>query len=354
MEDLLNKYWQGTATKEELTALYKLISDSDQSLKLQLEQEFHDEIEAGGQRVQHVDFDMLRKQIRKKIGLEQPAEIIQIASGKRRLIARISVAASLLIIVFSAYYYFTASPKNVLLADKTADQLPGPLWVSISSKDDDSTFILPDSSRLTLLANSTIQYDTAFNLTNRVVYLESGSLSVAVKKNKALPFSVIADYTKTTALGTVFKVSKNKDRSVLVHLLEGVVDVKQRLSGNRVVTHLLRPGEQLWMNEQDNRLTKAPAKSRTSGFVNPLGKKKPAERVIRSEQENLGTIIKVLEDRFNISIHAAESVRKNTWFSGEFRETDSVATILEMICLINQLQLITINEKEFEIKIIKP
>ena len=102
--------------------------------------------------------------------------------------------------------------------------------------------ILPDGSLVILNSNSNLQVSTSFNSTDRIVQL-AGEAFFKVRKNPAIPFTVITKTFSTTALGTSFYVhAQNENPVYSVDLLEG--KVKLTSTGASETTMYLEAGEQ--------------------------------------------------------------------------------------------------------------
>lgn len=99
--------------------------------------------------------------------------------------------------------------------------------------------VLPDSSRVWLNAESSLQYPESFEgVKRREVYLK-GEGYFEVTKDAAHPFMVKTDALETQVLGTSFNVKAYSGNDTQVTLLEGSVKVSDRHHKEL----LLRPGE---------------------------------------------------------------------------------------------------------------
>ena len=99
--------------------------------------------------------------------------------------------------------------------------------------------VLPDSSRVWLNAESSLQYPESFEgMKRREVYLK-GEGYFEVTKDAAHPFMVKTDAQETQVLGTSFNVKAYSGNDTQVPLLEGSVKVSDRHHKELLV----RPGE---------------------------------------------------------------------------------------------------------------
>lgn len=103
--------------------------------------------------------------------------------------------------------------------------------------------VLPDGTKATLNAATSLTYPTEFHGSERVVQL-NGEAYFEVAKNKKMPFRVMAGNQIVEVLGTHFNINAYQDEaSVKTTLLEGSVKVS---SGEN--TMLIVPGEQAITN----------------------------------------------------------------------------------------------------------
>lgn len=82
---------------------------------------------------------------------------------------------------------------------------------------------LPDGSSLVLNSNSEVSVD--FSDRRREVRLVKGEALFEVASDPLRPFSVVADETRVTAVGTAFSVARGRDGGLEVIVREGIVDV---------------------------------------------------------------------------------------------------------------------------------
>lgn len=117
---------------------------------------------------------------------------------ERRWLRYVSgIAASVVICLFTAY---------CLMWKKES-------LVGLYSYADTTTFILPDSSVVTLFPNSTLSYlPEKFNENKREVDM-TGRICFDVRRNLHAPFIVSGKYAKIEVLGTQFEVNENNDDS---------------------------------------------------------------------------------------------------------------------------------------------
>lgn len=159
-----------------------------------------------------------------------------IRTGKRAKIMGVSLAS---LVAAAAILFFIFRPaKDVGVVDNPMElysELQSPAQVEQTMEDDicrvstpaaaTTLVTLPDGTRVTLNANSSIEYPSTFtDVRTREVKLR-GEAHFEVTKNLHQPFVVIAGKIKTQVLGTVFDVKAYRASSPKVVLMEGHVKV---------------------------------------------------------------------------------------------------------------------------------
>lgn len=130
------------------------------------------------------------------------------------------IAASIVICLFAAYY---------LMWEKASP-------ICLYSYADTTTFILPDSSVVTLFPNSMLSYlPDRFNENKREVDM-TGRICFDVRHNRHVPFIVLGRYARIEVLGTQFEVYENNDDSATeVHVSSGKVLFSAKNNNNSIV-----------------------------------------------------------------------------------------------------------------------
>lgn len=117
------------------------------------------------------------------------------------------VAATILLCVaFSFYFYNTGSKDD---------------WTRLASGDSIETFLLPDSTAVTLSPQSTITYQSSDFRNKRHINM-TGKAFFAVTKDAKHPFEVYGQLSRVRVLGTRFQVSESSQESN-VYVVSGKV-----------------------------------------------------------------------------------------------------------------------------------
>lgn len=186
-EELLNKYFNDQCTPEEEKKVWEWFQtpEGEAYLKqeidrdIRVEAEFEDFIE-----YPDVNSDHLFNQIADS----KSTSWMQNIGGWKKAAAAILIIG-LLSLVASIYIQFNETETKIVKAEAGEKK----------------TLIMPDSSRIVLYSNSSLEYDSGFE--DREVFLD-GEAYFEVEHNGAHPFMVFVDNSYIKVLGTEFVVSE--------------------------------------------------------------------------------------------------------------------------------------------------
>lgn len=205
LKDLLRKYLDGTATRDEERVVNDWYNSLSEKKDARLEEPLRSHLRASY-------WNAIKAAIRVKRS-ERPMW--------PRLVA-VAASVSLLAVVF-----FYALPGA---HDNHVAQTVRPLPVKVVDNPSSEIMMiqLPDSSTVTLFPNSTLRYDEDFNVAQRKVDL-TGQAFFEIFHDAEKPFSVFANEVVATVLGTSFSVTAYPaDDSVTVMVKTGRVSVLAR------------------------------------------------------------------------------------------------------------------------------
>lgn len=190
-----------------------------------------------------------------------------------------------------------------------------------------STVTLPDGSKVTLNAGTTLSYPQAFVAKNREVSMKGEAFFEVVHDAKH-PFIVKADEISVKVLGTQFNVKAyEKDDRIEVSLEEGKVEVQSEQAKSSV---FLVPSEQACYHKHRHSLT-----MRKVNLTYYTSWKKGAYYF---RALPLKEITKQLERIFNVRILITSADIENIIFTGEFLRGENVEQILRIITADNRLK----------------
>jgi ferric-dicitrate binding protein FerR (iron transport regulator) len=184
--------------------------------------------------------------------------------------------------------------------------------------------VLPDSSVITLNANSTLTYASQWNSHKaREVWLEGEAFLHVVKKPGAgnAIFKVHTDKLNVEVLGTAFNVNSRRGITRVV-LNSGKVQLHTQDATNKG-SLVMKPGELVEFSEEANAFTKK--------IVDPEVYTSWRNHKLLFSDNTLQEIAQVLEDNYGLEILIQDPLLKERKLTGEIPSTDE-QTVLEVLC----------------------
>lgn len=261
LQQLLEKYHEGTLTPEQLRQLHLWyeqldVADGEQLQSAEYEQHTRDEIYAG---IVNKMAGALPVPDQQK---KAPIQRLFIDTGWKK-ISRI--AAVLLVssgVIWLAQTTWRKQPVTVqsepaknnspLLKEETAQKKE---LIVRSGRTERKKITLPDGSVAWLNARSVLKYPDHFTGSNRVVRVERGEVFFNIERDTSHPFTVYTGSVATTVLGTSFVVKQTfENNAIEVSVRTGKVKVEKFSSSGASlqVGRLLLPGDQLTFDTSAN------------------------------------------------------------------------------------------------------
>lgn len=304
-KDLLKRYLEGSCSEEEQKEALKLLTGGDTDLWLD---ELADEAwaEASAENIApDINPGQLYESIRK--------EVLPYTSSSRSY-ARPWLYAACISLILLATFYFIQRESN----DITDRSIPE-MVVKSTPAGMKSTIQLSDGSKVILNSGSKISYFKTFTDSSRVITLE-GEAFFEVAKDKTRPFSVVANGTTTTALGTSFNINA-RDQGCKVSLATGkVIVIPQKDKDHVEKTFVLNPGEALEVNNA----TGMAYKTVFDQNKDLLWK----EGVLYFKQTPIKQIIETLELWYDVEFEVTGKLDLDKKYTGRF-ENASLAHVLD-------------------------
>lgn len=317
IKDLLNKYLSGRINKDELEHIRCSVSRMpDQELDKVL-YEVWNEYE-GTKQIN--DFDLILNKI-------QPEKKV----FRFRFVA--SVAASVLIcMLMGLQVYFYKDNKRL------NDFIHRDIVMNMESGER-TNITLPDGTKMSLNAGSTISYSADYGLISREVKLD-GEAFMDVVKDKEKPFRLQTQFVGIEVLGTKFNVNAYSSSELIeTTLIDG--SIKLTTKGDKQQTIIMSPNEKAVYNIKSGLLSITQLSSTHLEVAWLEGK-----LVFRSA--GFKDIINKLEQRYGVSIEIVDMEKYNTdLFTGSFKE-DYVNGVLKILQLHYNF---TYTEKDGNIRI---
>jgi transmembrane sensor len=195
----------------------------------------------------------------------------------------------------------------------------------ITSTGEMEEVLLPDSSKVWIGANSSLEYDNGFGQENRDIIF-TGEAMFDVEKNDRIPFLVKLDDASVSVHGTKFLVtgySKAKKNEVV--LLEGKIKYHRENQ-----SFILTPGERI----TDNRLTGETIKDR----VEVENYEEWMNGKIYLDNSKLDDLTFLLEQWYGTKFSFRNNSLKTYKFTGVIHKTESLDYNLNIISLTNKVK----------------
>ncbi|WP_440134606.1 FecR family protein [Chitinophaga sancti] len=218
----------------------------------------------------------------------------------------------------------------------------------VTAKGQKSTFIMEDGTRVTLNADSKLEYSKDFASKNREVYL-TGEAFFDVHADPQKPFIIHTSKMDIKVLGTAFNVkSYPDDASSEATLIKGAIEVT--VTDNPSEKIILKPSQKLVLTNFDSTKRKAvsirdltpnvPSVPSVTSMTY-LNDKKDSSVVMETswlqnklvfQDEDFGTLAKRMERWYNISIHFNRVGYRQLRFTGVL-EGETIAEALNALHL---------------------
>lgn len=309
-----------TATEEEKKELLSWINQNEENERFYFM--FKDLFDAGNwdKLKQEAETRRLWKELSFKI-LEKPAVAIK---PKSQWYLGILKYAAVFIIGVMSILVFKHEDKPLSVISKNQ---------VVTGIGERTQLVLPDGTRVWVNSCSSVSYNTDYGNGSRNIYL-TGEALFKVSKNSKLPFIVHSDDVKIKALGTTFNVSAySNDNELSAVLIEGSISFEKMGFKDPTV---IKPGEKVALNKSKNEVK--------------IEKVKPelyaawSTGETRFEHLQLSEIIKRLERTYNIHIVLENERIQEMYFTGAFKNYESLDQILKVISLNTQLTYKTIKD----------
>ena len=190
-----------------------------------------------------------------------------------------------------------------------------PAWETLVADASDLSTTLPDGSQLYLRAHSTLRYAADFPLHRQVTL--TGEAFFDVRPDAQHPFVVTAEALTLTVKGTSFSVSAHADSAAVV-LLTGQVNLT---CPNQREAVELRPNQRATYYQATEQLTLTEVDSEQLTLWR--------KGIITYENATIETIIQLIEQAYHVKVVATEGADPAQRFTGAFRQTQSLESVLE-------------------------
>lgn len=199
------------------------------------------------------------------------------------------------------------------------------LYSEVLTADADNRYVtLYDGTQVWLSAHSQIAYYKSFGKHDRKIKL-SGQAFFDVAHNPEIPLTVTANEVDVTVKGTAFNVNATLS-DVEMALLRGLVSVKDKRQkdAGEILLHpnqKVRMGENIVRNAIEPVIQKKDTVVRETQWMN---------KTLVFQKEKLGSILKLMENRFNVKIDIMTPSLKEQRFTGVI-QNESLPQMLDAL-----------------------
>ena len=262
-------------------------------------------------------------------------------------------AAAAVFLIFAWVVYQDWNPAKPVkdfntasITKNTADQLVQ--WDEISNNTAAVKHVpLPDSSVVALYPQGKLRYEKGLSKPFRDVYL-IGRAYFKVKRNPVRPFSVYAGGLKTTALGTSFTINTvagKEQTSVKLHT--GKIVVSPEIAASKQHAVYLTKAESGLIYDRQSLLASS-MKQPAPVKIIPETSLTHEGNLIMMKNIPLVKVVALLSSAYQVKIQANSKEIGNITYTGEVNTaTESIESVLNVICLINNMSLSRGAEQEY-------
>jgi ferric-dicitrate binding protein FerR (iron transport regulator) len=268
----------------------------------------------------------------------------------RRLL-RVSVAAAVILLMGAGWMYFIKGNRQPAVAVKPEQKVDRAIPVLqrvVNTSGKEKSLTMADGSMVVLFNNSEIVYEKRF--IPRHIKL-TGKAFFKVAKDAGSPFTVESDAIATTALGTEFTVNAfAKQKQLTVRLYDGKVVIKP-VTGNSLMKKAvyLLPGQEFIYGPNTTTV-----RLFGTGSKSPEVKQEEEEEIPAVDNPSLpvntkgswqmynnqalSQVLDHLAATYEVVIMYDEKALRRRYFVGQFKTTDSIEVILQLITKATKLK----------------
>jgi transmembrane sensor len=319
-KEIIDKFFQGKATKAEveLIAEYIYSDDADKDLQVILADEFARNGSSELFDPQH-NFDRIASKIRKYNNKEsQKQHFLSMDFYKAAAVITLLIGFSLVFIIPDQKQ---TGIENIIDTQHTI--------IKSTEKGQKLQIGLPDGSRVILNSASSIEYPEFFENDFRTVKI-SGEAFFEVQNDSLRPFEVFFGENKVRVLGTSFNINYRERENATIALTEG----KVRVENTRGVDEIMYPGEMI-------RISGTSYRKENFDYQSLIGWK---DGWLSFDKENFQQIKDKLEMWYGVELEVVGSPDGLYHYSGRYRNK-SLKEILDGISYVMKFDYQLKNDK---------
>lgn len=319
IDQLLEKLWIGEISAEELHELRAWTCRSEGNKEYA--RHFVQVAMAADIRMSRTLFDTDQAIARfRQHCLQEPEDWSGLSQGRRLRRSWLSIAAAVVLALvvlapWKAYHYGSDSVKR----DFAPFQFSTPNGAQMA-------MTLPDGSKVTLNAGSSLVCSQGFGITNREIVLHGeGQFKVAHRKD--LPFTVKTQELVAHDIGTEFILTNyDEDSTARLVLIEGMVSLENLVAHSSSIVK--DKGECLVLDKHTGEMSRMP--------VDIEGGQTGHMDLLTFENEPLGSIAHELQRYYGVKVIVAKEVAGKRFYGNFNRQHDSVDDIFRVLSATGQ------------------
>lgn len=250
-------------------------------------------------------------------------------------LSRLAIAASIILLcAFGVYFYNGKSALNEPTQNFAQNEIHVP-------KGSTKKIVLPDGTKVSINAGSSLKFEKDFGNSSRTVYLDGEAyFDIA---DHAVPFIVKTNHHIIRDIGTIFNIKAySDDLEFEAAVIEGEVSIEGKLSLNSEKAETLSVKQQ-----QVLRLNYAPvtvsgqAKKDIADLIEAKVQKVNSsqleaytgwtEDLLVFEGKTFQEILKIMERRYDVEIVMNDVKLRNYAYTGSFKNVDNVEKALNIL-----------------------
>jgi transmembrane sensor len=227
---------------------------------------------------------------------------------RRMIINKYAVAACLVGVMAILFFVISKKKNAVNTTSKTLTEIKADSLQNIH---------LPDGSAISMTKNSSIRYQTGFNVSGRTIQLE-GESYFTIAHNAAKPFIISIGGLSIKVIGTAFNVRPvTKENFIEVQVQSGIVQ-------------MISPAGTIIVNKEQTGIynTETHALSVEEG-IDPNSMSYATKSFLFRDQP-LSEVCQYLEKSFDTPVHLDETIFKDCRITAQF-DNSSLSYILDVI-----------------------
>lgn len=239
----------------------------------------------------------------------------------------IKLAAACLVLMVAFFTYKRFSDNSTIIALVPDSEMEGMLQAA-NTEGTSKMVRLPDGSKVSLFKGATLYYPKVFAGAQRKVYLKGDGL-FEVAPDKSHPFLVYSNHIITRVVGTSFVIRQDRQGSVEVAVLTGVVKVRKNVEAGAPTGEVtLTPNKKVTFLPQSQTLI--------TGLVEQPVIVDDHIKAIDEAQFNfrdtaLADIASLLEKAYGVDIELSNAKLKNCSITADVSQPGSLFEKLDII-----------------------